>query len=127
MLDGTPLEPILSTNEFNEPTILEGKDAISQLLIHLILLEPGTYASRPTMGVGLVSRYRYNDEKSLLQLQLDIHNQISTYLPEFEDVDVSLSLEDDGELVIDIKIDDTLYKYETSKQEDNDIRLIDLS
>lgn len=127
MLSETPLEPILTTNEFNEPTILKGNNAISQLLIHLILLEPGTYASRPKMGVGLISRYRYNDEKSLEQLKQDIHEQISTYLPEFEAVDVSLSLDSDGELTINIQIDDTIYKYETSKQEDNDIRLIDLS
>lgn len=127
MLDTTPLEPVLTTNEFNEPDVLEGKDAISQLLIHLILLEPGTYAARPTMGVGLVSRYRNNDEKSLEQLRRDIQDQTVMYLPEFEDVDVSVELEDSGDLIISIAIDDTLYKYETSKQEDNDIRLIDLS
>lgn len=122
-----PLEPVLTTNEFNNPTVLKGQDAVSQLLIHLILLEPGTYACRPNMGVGLVSRYRHNDEASLEQLTKDIHEQIQMFLPEFEDVDVGVELDDSGELILNIRVDDTLYKYETSKQDDNDIRLLDLS
>lgn len=127
MLEEVPLEPVLTTNEFNMPKILKGQEAISQLLIHLILLEPGTYFARPGMGVGLVSRYRYNDEDSLEQLRKDIRDQVQLYLPEFEAVDVFINLTDQKELEIDIQIDNTLYRYETSKQEDNDIRLIDLS
>lgn len=122
-----PKEYLLTTDEFNNPKVLEGKDAISQLLIHLILLEPGTYASRPTMGVGLVSRYRYTSEDNLDVLKQDIEDQISTYLPEFSGVKVTLEMDDDDQLVINIEINGTVYKYETSKQEDNNITLTDLS
>ena len=132
LLERQTKEPCLSINEFNRPTILEGKEAISTLLIHLILLEPGTYSNRPGMGVGLVSRYRYNEEISLEQLSKDIQDQVTSYLPEFEAVNVNVHMDDtvpDGinnEIVIEIEIDDVLYKYETSKQKDNKIGLIDL-
>lgn len=122
-----PTEYLLTTDEFNNPKVLEGKDAISQLLIHLILLEPGTYASRPTMGVGLVSRYRYTSEENLDVLKQDIEDQISTYLPEFSGVKVTLELDTESQLIINIEINGTIYKYETSKQEDNNITLTDLS
>lgn len=122
-----PTEYLLTTDEFNNPKVLQGKDAISQLLIHLILLEPGTYASRPTMGVGLVSRYRYTSEENLDVLKQDIEDQISTYLPEFSGVKVTLELDAESQLIINIEINGTIYKYETSKQEDNNITLTDLS
>lgn len=122
-----PTEYLLTTDEFNNPKVLQGKDAISQLLIHLILLEPGTYASRPTMGVGLVPRYRYTSEENLDVLKQDIEDQISTYLPEFSGVKVTLELDTESQLIINIEINGTIYKYETSKQEDNNITLTDLS
>jgi len=126
-LPAIPKEYLLSTDEFNNPKVLEGEDAISQLLIHLILLEPGTYASRPTMGVGLISRYRYTSEDNLDKLRKDIADQISLYLPEFSGVLVDLELDDEGQLIINIEINRTIYQYETSKQEDNNITLLELS
>lgn len=122
-----PQEHLLTTDEFNNPKVLTGREAISQLLIHLILLEPGTYASRPTMGVGLVSRYRYNSEDSLEQLRQDIQDQVSIYLPEFGAVNVELSMDEEDRLIIDIEISGTIYRYETSKQEDNNITLTELT
>lgn len=122
-----PQEHLLTTDEFNNPKVLTGKDAISQLLIHLILLEPGTYASRPTMGVGLISRYRYNSEESLEQLKQDIQDQVTTYLPEFGAVNVELEMDAEKRLVINIEISGTIYQYETSKQEDNNITLTELT
>lgn len=122
-----PKEYILTTDEFLKPKVLKGKAAISQLLLHLILLEPGTYSNRPSMGVGLVSRYRYSDTANIKKLKTDIYNQITTYLPEFSAVDVDLSIGEDSNLIIDITIDDTVYKFETNKQEDNKIGLDDLT
>lgn len=122
-----PQEHLLTTDEFNNPKVLTGREAISQLLIHLILLEPGTYASRPTMGVGLVSRYRYNSEDSLERLRQDIQDQVSIYLPEFGAVNVELSMDEENRLIIDIEISGTIYRYETSKQEDNNITLTELT
>lgn len=116
-------EMILSVDAFNKPMVLEGNEAIGTLLIRLIKLEPGTFASRPTMGVGLLSNYRYCDEKKINQLQTHIRQQIQTFLPQFQAVDVSTTLLDDGRLSIDIIIDKTLYRYETEQQTD-DSRII---
>lgn len=133
LLENLTKEPCLSVDDFNRPKILEGREAISTLLVHLILLEPGTYASHPTMGVGLVSRYRYNDEESLEQLQQDIEEQITTFLPEFEAVDVNVYMDrhsptknTNNEIIIEIEVDGVIYKYETEKQADNKIGLMDL-
>lgn len=133
LLEKQTKEPCLSIDEFNMPKVLSGREAISTLITHLILLEPGTYFSHPTMGVGLVSRYRYNNRKSLDQLTKDIEDQINTYLPEFQAVDVNVyfdphreNKETGNEIIIEINIDGVIYKYETSQQENNKIGLIDL-
>jgi hypothetical protein len=64
-------------------------------IIQLILLEPGKYQSHPNMGVGIRSKYRYNDRESfIIDLQSDITNQITTYLPELTGVSVSLTHND---------------------------------
>lgn len=122
-----PKEYTLTTDEFLKPKQLKGKAAVAQLLLHLILLEPGTLTNFPLMGVGIVSRYRYSDTANLKKLKTDIFDQINTYLPEFNAVDVKLSVGVDNNLIIDIQIDDTVYKFETSKQEDNKIGLDDLT
>lgn len=111
-------EPSLSINDFNRPKILEDREAISSLLIQLILLEPGTYSNRPTLGVGLRSRYRFNDEASLSQLRRDIADQISTFLPEFQAVDVNVYMDTryNNEIIIEIAGDGVIYKYESSQQ-----------
>lgn len=132
-LESQTKEPCLSIDEFNTPKVLTGREAISTLLTHLILLEPGTYSSRPTMGVGLISRYRYTEEKNLDQLKRDIQDQVNIYLPEFQAVDVNVYMdkhsnekEKGNEIVIEINVDGVIYKYETSQQENNKIGLIDL-
>lgn len=112
-------EMLLSVDSFKKPTVLEGKDAIGILLVRLIQLEPGTIPSRPKMGVGLLSNYRYCDEAKALQLQDHIKEQIRTYLPEYQGVMVNTKLNPGGKLVIDIRIDKTLYRYEADQQLDD--------
>lgn len=133
LLETQTKEPCLSIDDFNRPRTLLGREAISTLLVHLILLEPGTYSNRPSMGVGLVSRYRYNDEDSLRQLKEDIKEQVGTYLPEFEGVDVNVYMDKrnpekttGNEIIIEIAVDGVIYQYETAKQSDNKIGLMDL-
>ena len=118
-------EMLLSVDSFRKPTVLEGKEAIGILLVRLIQLEPGTIASRPKMGVGLLSNYRYCDENKALELQDHIRDQIRTYLPEYQGVQVVTKLNPGGKLVIDITIDKVLYRYETEQQSD-DNRIVGL-
>jgi hypothetical protein len=50
-----------SVDEFNNPKVYKNAEAVSTLLVRLLLLEPGTIQSHPNAGVGLISRYRYSD------------------------------------------------------------------
>lgn len=112
-------EMLLSIDSFKKPKVLEGKEAIGTLLVRLIQLEPGTFPSRPKMGVGLLSNYRYCDEDKASELQYHIRDQIRTYLPEYQAVQVSTYLNNSKQLIIDITIDKTLYRYETEQQSDD--------
>jgi hypothetical protein len=112
-------ETLLSVDSFKKPRVLEGKEAIGTLLVRLIQLEPGTFASRPKMGVGLLSKYRYCDEDKAFELQEHIKSQIRTYLPEYQAVRVTTKLNPGGKLTIDIAIDEILYRYETEVEPDN--------
>lgn len=83
---------VLSLNDFNMPKVFNASDSAYVHIIQLILLEPGKYQSHPTMGVGIRSKYRHNNEDNfLIDLKSDITNQIETYLPELVDVSVSLT------------------------------------
>ena len=85
-------ELFLSLNDFNMPKVYDTNDANYILIIRLILLEPGTFPSHPKMGVGIKSRYRYNnDENFLMQLENDIANQINAYLPSLYMTNISLA------------------------------------
>lgn len=86
---------LLKLNDFGMPAVGTGSEAIYTNLIYLIMLEPGKFQSHPTMGVGIKSRYRYNNEENFLQnLQMDITNQINAFLPEISMVDVTLNTKD---------------------------------
>lgn len=83
---------LLSLNDFGMPKVLDGTDAMYTNLVYLILLEKGKFQSHPDMGVGIRSRYRFNNDENFLQdLQKDITDQISQYLPELSMLDVSVN------------------------------------
>lgn len=83
---------VLSLNEFNRPKVFNASDSAYVHIIQLILLEPGKYQSHPKMGVGIRSRYRYNNHDNfIVDLKADIKNQIESYLPELVNVNVTLT------------------------------------
>ena len=84
---------MLSLNNFGMPKVYDGTNAAYVKLIQLILLDRGKFQSHPTMGVGLRSRYRFNnDENMLYDLKADITNQIERFLPELVGSDITLNL-----------------------------------
>lgn len=103
-------EHAFSINKFNTPKVYTDKVAIYTLLVRLLLLEPGTFQTHPEMGVGIVSRYRYSFEGIARDLKKDIDNQIATFLPEFQGVEVNVT-DTDNRLYITITIDGTLYDF----------------
>lgn len=74
-------EYTLSVNNFLEPDVKSGPEAVCKLLVQLLLLEPNTFDTHPDMGVGIVSRYRYSFLGHADELQRDFQNQITKYLP----------------------------------------------
>ena len=101
---------LLSLNDFSMPKVLTGTNAMYTKIVYLLLLEPGKFQSHPTMGVGLRSRYRYNNSENLLQnLHLDIQDQIERFLPELQMIEISLSLKKDGVLGIVINTEQGAY------------------
>ena len=108
-------EYLLDTNNFEQPRILEDQQAIAALLTRLILLEPGTNPLFPTMGVGLVSKYRYMMQDKENQLKNDIRDQIATFLPQANCTNVNLIYNNDKTIDIEITVDNTVFVYQSSK------------
>lgn len=101
-------EQLLSIDKFSNPTTIEGTDATATLFIRLILLRKGTIQSHPNMGVDLISKWRYCDEDQLPDLEKEIHDQISTYIPQLLVHQVRI-LYDRKYLIIQIALDTTTY------------------
>ena len=118
-------EYTMSVNSFNEPLVYSGKDATALKILRLLLLEPGTINSRPKMGIGIVSKYRFSIEDDLNDLSDNIKEQIRTYLPDSTLHEVVLELKE-KKLYISIKIDEDFYVYDLDEQSKN-LSLADLS
>lgn len=110
-------EYLLSTNIFKEPTVITGNDAIATLLTRLILLEPGTDPIRPTMGVGIVSKFRYMTIDRKAELEDTITKQIATFLPHLQCVGIEIVFNEDKTVDIKITIDGTIYVYDSSSHD----------
>lgn len=119
-------EYTLSTDNFKQPKVVQGREAVGLLVARLILLEPGTDPIRPNMGLGLVSRYRDMFPNKLPELRRALYSQIETYLPQFSGVEITLTTKE-GQLIFDIKVGETAYKYVTVEQEDNRVTLTELT
>lgn len=101
-------EHVFSLNDFNMPKVYDEKDANYILIIRLLLLDPGKYQSHPTMGIGLRTKYRFNNnsQDNILQvLQADIKEQMSKFLPQISYRNIGLTL-DDNVLGIIIETDE---------------------
>ena len=103
--------PVLSVNSFNNPKVLEDKNAMYMQIIYLILLKKGTFQTRPDMGVSLRERYRYNNSETLRSdLLNDIQKQMEQYLPELQDAKVDVEI-DNVNHIMTIIVDTTEATY----------------
>lgn len=103
--------PVLSVNSFNNPKVLEDKNAMYMQIIYLILLKKGTFQTRPDMGVSLRERYRYNNSETLKSdLLNDIQKQMEQYLPELQDAKVDVEI-DNVNHIMTIIVDTTEATY----------------
>ena len=97
-----------SVDDFNNPKLYKNAEAISTLLVRLLLLEPGTYQSHPKMGVGLYSNYRYSVQGNASKLRDHFQQQIEEYLPQFRGVRVEV-VEKNKTYYILAEIDSIIY------------------
>ncbi len=106
-------EYIMSIDHFKNPVVVKEKQAISLLLTRLLLLKPGSDPLHPDMGVGIAD-YRYGIF-TLDDLKKRIKNQIDEYLPIYNSAEVNLVLIDGHFLNVEIRIDDTLFIYDSTE------------
>ena len=103
-------EYLYSVDNFGDPKVLKDGEAIATVLARLLLLDPGLIQSHPTMGVGLVTKYRYSLDEKITTLRNDFKTQIEKYLPQYQGVEVQAYLKD-KQCYITATINDTLYAF----------------
>lgn len=108
----------LGIDKFNRPAVYDEPKSTYIKIVRLILLEKGTYPTRPNMGVGLISNYRYFDDIKVgaRKLKQDIMDQINTYLPEYKAVVIDTEF-DKKNITIDITINKITFQLTYNKEE----------
>lgn len=111
-------EFLLSTNDYKEPKVFEGKDAIAAKLLLLFNMIPGTNRLHLEMGLDLAGRFRYCTEDDLEDLQSEAQAQIETYLPDYASmINVTCQFNTEGLIETAVQIDDTVYNFNTNDTE----------
>lgn len=104
-------EYLFTINDFNEPKVVNGSEAVGLRLTNLLLMNPGSDPLHPEMGVGL-KNYRYG-LSVLDQLRDRISDQIKTYLPMYAGADVQIIRTPDKVCNIEITVDGVVYVYDS--------------
>jgi hypothetical protein len=99
-------------DKYNKPNSVEGNQAVGLRLMELITLQPGDDPLHPDMGVGLKDqRYSLNELDSLRK---KIEQQIRTYLPFYQSVDIDFKISPEKYINIEINLDNTVYVYNSA-------------
>lgn len=117
-------EYLLSFNHYKEPEVIYDRQAVSLLLLRLIIMDPGADPLHPDMGVG-IRKYRYSMDNEA-ELTKKIEDQIHTYLPYFSDANITLVYTPDHTLNVEIESGGVVYVYESDIKV-KDITLEDIS
>jgi hypothetical protein len=69
-------------NSFNQPSIKSDLYALVQLIHNLMFIVPGTYPDTPNMGINIKQyQFEYMSEKDIRKIEQHIMDQIETYIP----------------------------------------------
>ena len=68
-------------DNFRDPAAYSNKDAWVRQIVHLCIMEPGTIASNPTIGIG-IRRYDFFLEEERYKLQSKINDQVPKFFPD---------------------------------------------
>ena len=106
-------EYMLSIDNLSKPKVVEGQEAVANLLIRLLLLNPGSDPLHPDMGVGLES-YRFCIGR-IQELEERIKQQMEMFLTEFSYADVKVvEITEEKICNIEITIGDVVYVYDST-------------
>lgn len=106
------VEYYASVDNFKTPLKVEQATAIGSRLLNLITMEPGSDPLHPDMGVGITT-YRYGVD-NLSELSDRIQNQIETYLPFYQDANITLVKTKNKMINVEITVGDMTYIYDSS-------------
>ena len=99
-------------DEFKQPRTVIDQEAIGARILNLFMMEPGDDPLHPDMGIG-IETYRYTLD-TLSDLQNRIQNQIETYLPFYQNSNISLIVTPDKLINVEITIGDYLFVYDSA-------------
>lgn len=97
-------ELLLSLNEFNENTKLNGVDALLRLFFNLLVIKKGTYPDNPTMGIDLKQYLFMTVDKASYKLITEINSQVVEFLPDMNLFEVKLLQSKNNPYVIGIYV-----------------------
>jgi hypothetical protein len=76
-------EHMLIRSPFNTSEMVNGNLALANIFQSILITEPGTYPTNPTLGIGIQAKYPFEflDDYTVSQLRNEIYDQISTFVP----------------------------------------------
>lgn len=113
-------EYLLDVDKRQQPKVFTKYEGDRINVFRLIMLEPGTFPTHPTLGVGLVSRWRFRDVDTIKSsLASTIEAQLKDFMPQLIDPQVTvkivnnnnkniinISVRVNGELTYTFKVDE---------------------
>lgn len=105
-------EYTFSVDKYKNPNVVTDVNAKALRLMELIMMEPGDDPLHPDMGVGIKS-YRYSFTE-IDVLEKRIADQIRTYLPFYQNIEVTGTMNKDKTINVTIKLDGVAYVYDSA-------------
>ena len=105
-------EYTFSVDKYKNPNVVTDINAKALRLMELIMMEPGDDPLHPDMGVGIKS-YRYSFTE-IDVLEKRIADQIRTYLPFYQNIEVTGTMNKDKTINVTIKLDGVAYVYDSA-------------
>ena len=86
-------EYLLDVDKRHQPKVFTKYEGDRINVFRLIMLEPGTFPTHPTLGVGLVSRWRFRDVDTIKSsLASTIEAQLKDFMPQLIDPQVTVTI-----------------------------------
>ena len=75
-------ELFLDFDNFNQPKIKKDNYALAQLILNLLLTEPGTYPDTPELGINIAQyQFEFLNSNITSKIQNKIEKQVDLYIP----------------------------------------------